>query len=42
MHTALQYINNSYIQLARGYLDKFKVMYCLGTVKLNELLKRLD
>ena len=41
LHTALQYINNSYIQIERGRIDKFKVMYAIGTVKLNELLNRL-
>lgn len=41
MHVALQYINNSYVQLERGCLDKFKVMYSIGTIKLNELLNRL-
>ena len=41
LHTALQYINNSYIQIERGDLKKFKVMYAIGIVKLNELLNRL-
>ena len=41
LHTALQYINNSYIQIATGNLNKFKVMYAIGIVKLNELLNRL-
>ena len=41
LHTALQYINNSYIQIERGCLDKFKIMYSIGTIKLNELLNRL-
>ena len=41
LHTALQYINNSYIQLERNCLDKFKIMYSIGTIKLNELLNRL-
>ena len=41
MHTALQYINNSYIQIERGNIDKFKIMYAIGTVKLNQLLNRI-
>lgn len=41
MHVALQYINNSYIQLESGCLDKFKIMYSIGTMKLNELLNKL-
>lgn len=41
MHVALQYINNSYVQLESGCLDKFIVMYSIGTIKLNELLNRL-
>lgn len=41
MHTALQYINNSYVQIERGNVDKFKIMYSIGTAKLNELLDRL-
>lgn len=41
MHTALQYINNSYIQLKREEIDKFIIMYSIGTIKLNELINRL-
>lgn len=41
MHTALQYINNSYIQIERQELDKFKIIYSIGTIKLNELINRL-
>lgn len=41
MHTALQYINNSYIQLENNYFGKFEVMYSIGIMKLNKLLKKL-
>lgn len=41
LHTALQYINNSYIQIEKGDINKFKIMYAIGVVKLNELLNRL-
>lgn len=41
LHTALQYINNSYIQIKRNEVDKFKIIYAIGTIKLNVLIKGL-
>lgn len=41
LHTALQYINNSYIHIKNGDVNKFKVMYGIGVIKLNELLNKM-
>lgn len=41
MHIALQYINNSYIQIKKKEIDKFKIIYSIGTIKLNELINEL-